>query len=69
MSTTLPDFLTIDQVARMLGINASGVRRYCRLGRLRAERAGPIWLIPRRDLEEFRQHPRPVGNPNFRRDN
>ncbi len=67
MSTTIADFFTIDEAAAFLGIADSGVRRYCRLGRLKAERKGNDWLIPKKVLVAFKRTPRPRGNPNFKR--
>ncbi len=55
---------TVDEVARMLNVNPSLVRRYCRQGRLGQFLYGR-WLISPDELESFKLQPRKVGNPNF----
>ncbi len=65
MSTTMPGFYTIDEAAEYLGIAGGGVSRYCRLGRIKAQRVGQAWLIKHDDLLAFKKKPRRAGNPNF----
>ena len=52
------------EAAKILSIDSSLVRRYCRQGRLGTQ-YGKVWLITEADLERFKQQPRKVGNPDF----
>lgn len=52
------------EAAKLLNINSSLVRRYCRQGRLGTQ-YGKVWLISESELEAFKAQPRKVGNPNF----
>lgn len=45
--------LTVPKAAKILKIDATLVRRYCRQGRLKAVRVGRDWLIPRLEVEVF----------------
>lgn len=56
--------LTADEVAKLLHVNASLIRRYCRQGRLGQYLYGR-WLISPDELEAFKKIPRKVGNPTF----
>ena len=55
--------LTTAQAADRLNISESLVRRYCRDGRLKAQRIGRDWLIEESDLDQFQQKPRKAGRP------
>ncbi len=55
---------TVDEVAKLLKVDASLIRRYCREGRLGKHLYGR-WLITSDELEEFKTKPRKVGNPGF----
>ena len=55
---------TADEVAKLLKVNASLIRRYCRQGRLGKYLYGR-WLISPDELERFKAVPRKVGNPEF----
>ena len=55
---------TPNEAAKILKIDSSLVRRYCRQGRL-GTLYGKVWLITEADLERFKQQPRKVGNPDF----
>lgn len=52
------------EAAKILRIDSSLVRRYCRQGRLGMQH-GKVWLITESELEQFKQQPRKVGNPEF----
>ena len=52
------------EAAKILNIDSSLVRRYCRQGRLGTQH-GKVWLITESELELFKQQPRKVGNPDF----
>lgn len=67
MPTTIPGLLNSSEAADFLGITDSLVRRFCRLGRIRARRFGSNWAIEKVELEQFKQLVRPAGNPSFRR--
>lgn len=66
-TTNLPGWKTAEDFAEIVGKDASLIRRYCRLGTIKARRAGPVWLISESEIERFEKMDRPVGNPNFRR--
>lgn len=51
--TALSDLLTVPATAKILKIDPTLVRRYCRQGRMKAIRAGRDWLIPRIEAEVF----------------
>ncbi len=50
---------TASSLADEAGVNVTYVARLCRLGKIRAEKVGPIWLIQREEarawLERRRQ--------------
>ncbi|WIG60664.1 MAG: hypothetical protein OJF49_003412 [Ktedonobacterales bacterium] len=49
--------LTVEEVARRLGIAEESVRRYLRSGKLRGYRAGGVkagWRVQAQDLEAFK---------------
>lgn len=58
------ELLTVDEVAKILKVNASLVRRYCREGRLGQSVRGR-WLISIEDIDRFQNIPRKRGNPEF----
>lgn len=51
--TAAAGLLTATAAAKLLKIDATLVRRYCRQGRMKAIRAGRDWLIPRIEAEVF----------------
>jgi excisionase family DNA binding protein len=55
---------TADEVAKLLNVNPSLIRRYCRQGRLGRYMYGR-WLISPDELARFKAKPRKVGNPTF----
>ena len=57
--------LTTAQAAEQLRLTVSMVRRYCRDGRLPAQKVGRDWLIRNEDLEQFKAIPRKVGRPKL----
>lgn len=57
----MSELITAQQAAAMLGIDETLVRRYCRVGRIKADKFGRAWMIAREDVEEFAQVPRKVG--------
>lgn len=67
MATSIANMFSCTEAAAFLGLSPSVVRKYCDEGRLKADRVGRNWIISRKSLEHFRDKPRPVGNPNFRR--
>ncbi len=50
----LPDYLTTDEVAALLGYNTAYVRQMAVDGKLRADKKSRIWLFYRDDVEAFR---------------
>src|SRR5262245_40295879 len=69
MSTaiSIPGLFTTLEAAEILGLDHSMVCRYCRSGRLKAEKLGNMWLIRKPALDAFKRQPRDVGNPSSRR--
>lgn len=67
MATTIPNIYTSSEAASYLGIDQSLVCRYCREGRIAAEKVGRDWIIKKPALDAFRKVPREPGNPSFRR--
>lgn len=57
-----PEFVTVSQAAKILGLSSVRVRHLCTEGRL-GFRVGTYWLIRRSELKEFADIPRPVGRP------
>lgn len=62
---SIPGYLTTDEAAERIGVDASQVRRYCLAGLLDARKAGNRWMIPAKQVRKFKRPP--VGNPNFRK--
>jgi excisionase family DNA binding protein len=44
-------FLTVDEVATMLRLSASGVRRLCRIGELPAVKIGRVYRLRKADMD------------------
>lgn len=61
------DLLTPKQAAEILGLSLSRVHKLAAAGRLGFKVGGRV-LITRSELAEFKKLPRPVGNPNFKRE-
>lgn len=61
--TTLNDYVTAHEAAKIIGVSHSTVTRYCKSGGLPSERMGHEILIKRRDAKKFKRPPR--GNPNY----
>lgn len=59
------DAITTPEAAAELGVSVERVSQLVRAGRLRARRAGRVWLIDRASLRTFRRLPagRPKKNP------
>lgn len=53
----MDDYLTVKQVADMLGRDPSSIRRSILTGNLPATKHGRDWLITRADFEAFRDNP------------
>jgi excisionase family DNA binding protein len=49
----MPEFLSVEEIARMLGLHEMTVRRHINQGRLKAIRVGRKVRIRKEDLEEF----------------
>ena len=58
------DVFSVDQVARRFGVTHNTVREWCKRGKLKGERLGKIWVVPRSALVGF-QRPR-MGRPRTR---
>lgn len=57
----LKDFVTTEEAARILRYHVEHVRRLLREGRLDGERAGSVWLVLRRSVEEYREQTAGLG--------
>lgn len=66
MPTTIPGLFNAGEAAEYLGVTDSLVRRFCRMGRIKARRFGNSWAIEIKELDRFKKIERPVGNPAFR---
>jgi excisionase family DNA binding protein len=51
----MPDYLTVEEVAEILGYHVKSVRRIIRKGQLRADKKSRVWLIPREALREYQE--------------
>jgi hypothetical protein len=60
------ELLTLAQVSRELGIDASRLRRLATRGVLHAQKLGKTWITTRRDMEAFAARDRPRGWPTGR---
>ena len=60
--TTLNDYITTREAAKIIGVSHSQVTRYCKKGALPSMRPGREILIKRRDAKKFKRPRR--GNPN-----
>jgi len=56
------EFLTIRQVAEILGLSRQRIQQLCAQGRL-GRRPGRDWVITRAELEAFKKLPRRAGRP------
>lgn len=52
------DLLSVEQAAAELGVSPRRVRQLATVGRLRAEKVGWVWMIPRAALAK-----RKIGKP------
>lgn len=55
--------LTVAEVATRLGIDPSLVARYCKAGRLQAEKPARDWLIEPESVTRFEQERQRPGRP------
>jgi excisionase family DNA binding protein len=51
----LPDYLTVEETAQVLGYSDHYVRRMLRKGKLRADKKGGMWLVYRRAVENYQK--------------
>jgi excisionase family DNA binding protein len=51
----MPDYITTEEAAEILGYNVKSVRRLVRRGVLYAEKKVGVWLIPREVVEEYKR--------------
>jgi excisionase family DNA binding protein len=65
----VPGFYTCEQAAEELDLQPDSVRRYIHRGLIRAGLVGDVYLISQKQLDDFRNSRRGVGNPAFRREN
>jgi len=52
----LPELVTVAEAAEELGVTPRTIQRRIQRGELEAEMPGNEWLIPRRALDEYREH-------------
>ena len=53
--------LTVREAAELLGYHPDHVRRLLRAGTVQGERVGPVWLIPRQEVERVKAMQGPGG--------
>ena len=63
----LADYLTIQDAARLMGLNPAYVRRLCREGKLAHTRVGQVILVLKRSANAFRPDPLGRGRPKTRK--
>lgn len=68
--TALRDYLTLNDAAAELGLNAATLRQSIARGAMTAEKIGPrLWVVSRREVERYRAEslgrrgPRPAAKP------
>ncbi len=49
----MPDYLTVEEAAEMLGYHVQYVRKMARTGKLRADKKSRVWLIHRKSVEDY----------------
>jgi excisionase family DNA binding protein len=54
----MEDFMTVPEAAVALGLSESAVRNRLKKGYLRGEKLGPMWLVPKSEVERWLRHPR-----------
>ena len=54
-SSRLPDYLTVEETAKVLSYSPHYVRRMLRNGKLRADKKAGVWLVYREALEEYQK--------------
>jgi excisionase family DNA binding protein len=61
--------LTTAQAAKVLRVTAATVKRYCnqRPQRLRGEKVGHSWMIPKSAIDEYLADESDIGRPKNRR--
>jgi excisionase family DNA binding protein len=51
----MPDYLTVEETAEVLGYHPNSVRKMVRAGKLRADKKGTMWLVYREAVEDYRK--------------
>jgi excisionase family DNA binding protein len=46
----MPGYITLTELAERLGMNTSTLRRWCKAGKLNAEKYGKTWLVKESDI-------------------
>ena len=54
-STALPDYLTVEETADVLGYHTAYIRKMARNGKLRADKKGGMWLVYREAVKDYRK--------------
>jgi excisionase family DNA binding protein len=50
--------LTLSEAATRLGVEHDTLRRQIRLGKLKARKLGPIWVVSEKEVERYRRESR-----------
>lgn len=66
MPTQRTTFFSVDEAAAKLNVSPRRVHQFIAEKRLRAERLGRAYLIPKESLDEFAKQDRPLGRPRNR---
>lgn len=61
----IPGYYTVDEAAKVIGVNRSQISRYIKKGRLPKVNVGQSLLIEQQAVHNFKRKPR--GNPAFKR--
>ena len=51
----MPDYLTVEETADILGYHIESVRRMARRGKLQADKKAGVWLVHREALEKYQE--------------
>ncbi len=61
----LEEYVTLPEAAQEIGITPGRLRQMLRAGELEGEKVGPVWVIPRSEVERLKNTPRTTGRPRI----
>lgn len=63
----MPDYLTVEETAALLGYSAEYVRRMLRNGKLSADKKSGVWLVHREAADAYQEAVRGLAKTDPRR--